>query len=114
MSLKNRILADLPRVFMNFNHFAEYHTWNGERFLCVLDDETALKRKNNNVVDISWENNTKETMVYTPIAGFPEPESVRPNEHIFFDNKPMKILQVQDDDGMYGILLVANNPKAVM
>ena len=36
-----------------------------------------------------------------------------PNEHIIFDRKPMKILQVQEDMGMYTILLMANEPKAV-
>lgn len=112
MALKDRIHDDISRVFMNMEHFAEKHTWNGLRIRCVLDDETALKRKNNNVVDLSWDNNTTETVIYTPVEGFPG--RVLPNEHVIFDMKPMKILQVQEDMGMYTILLVANDPRAVM
>lgn len=112
MALKDRIHDDIGRVFMNMQHFAEEHTWNGYLFKCVMDDETALKRKNNNVVDLSWDNNTTETVIYTPVEGFPG--RVVPNEHVLFDRKPMKILQVQEDMGMYTILLVANESRAVM
>jgi hypothetical protein len=111
MALKDRILADIQRVYMNFEHFAETHTWNGRRFPCVVDEETALKRKNNNVVDLSWDNNTTETLIYTPVDGFPG--RALPNEHIIFDTRPMKVLQVQNDMGMYTILLMAQEPKAV-
>ena len=52
MALKDRIAADNTRVFMNMDHFAEYHYWNGARIRCVPDEELAIKRKNNNVNDI--------------------------------------------------------------
>lgn len=111
MSLKDRIKADINRVFINFDHYASTHLWNGYELDCVCDEEIALKRKNNNVVDLSWDNNTTETVVYAKVEGFPG--RVLPNEHIIFDNKPMKILQRQIDEGMYTILLVSNEPKAV-
>lgn len=111
MALKDRIQDDLTRVYMNQEHFGSVHTWNGRPFHCVTDEEAALKRKNNNVVDISWDNNTTETLVYVPVKLWPG--RAQPNEHGIFDNKMMKILQVQEDMGMYSILLVANEPKAV-
>lgn len=111
MALKDRIQDDLTRVFMQQAHFCEAHTWNGRRFMCVTDEEAALKRKNNNVNDISWDNNTKETIVYVPRTSWPG--RAEPNEHGYFDGCPMKILQVQDDMGMLAILLVTNMPKAV-
>lgn len=49
--------------------------------------------------------------MYTPVEGFPG--RALPNEHVIFDNRPMKILQVQEDMGMYTILLMSNDPKAV-
>lgn len=112
MALKDRIHADVTRVFMNHGHFAEYHTWNGRRFECVTDEDSALKRKNNNVVDLSWDNNSTETLIYTPKDSFPG--RAMPNEHVIFDSRPMKVLQVQEDEGMYAILLVSFDPKAVM
>lgn len=111
MALKDRIADDLTRVFMQENHFCEIHAWNGIPFKCVTDEEAALKRKNNNVNDVSWDNNTSETLVYVPEKNWPG--RAEPNEHGFFDRRPVKILQVQNDMGMLAILLVANMPKAV-
>ncbi len=111
MALNQRIADDRSRVFLNTDHFAEYHTWKGIRFLCMTDEEAALKRKNNNVVDLSWDNNTTETVLHVRVEDFPG--RATPNEHGFFDNRPMKILQVQEDMGMYTILLVSFDPKAV-
>lgn len=111
MGLKDKIQDDLFRVFMNEDHFASVHTWNGVPFTCVTDEEAALKRKNNNVVDLSWDNNTTETLVYVPVSSFPG--RAMPNEHGIFDNRPMKILQVSEDVGMYAILLTSFDSKAV-
>ena len=111
MPLNERIMADRTRVFVNMEHFAEWHTWKGLRFQCVTDEEAALKRKNNNVVDLSWDNNTTETMLHVRVEDFPG--RAVPNEHGYFDNRPMKILQVQEDMGMYTILLASFDPKAV-
>jgi len=96
---------------MNIEHFAETHTWNGKAFVCVTDAEIALKRKNNNVVDVSWDNNVSEVLLYTEKSKLPG--RALPNEHVIFDMKPMRILQVQEDLGMLTILLASNDPKAV-
>ena len=111
MALGDKIAADNRRVYMNRAQFASEHTWNGAAFRCVADEETALKRKNNNVVDVSWDNNTSETVLYVEKTVFPG--LAQPNEHGFFDNRPMKILQVNEDMGMLTILLVSNDAKAV-
>ena len=111
MSLKDRIYADRSRVFLQMKHFADEHTWNGIPFTCVTDEETALKRKNNNVNDISWDNNTMETVVYVREEDWPGRRV--PNEHGFFDNRHMKIMQIQDDMGMLTIVLSTVSPKAV-
>lgn len=113
MALKDRIARDRYRVYMNEGHFADQHTWNGRTFTCVTDDTVALKRKNNNVNDLSWDNNTMETMVYVPEESLPDTHAPVPNEHIYFDGVLMKVLQVQNDMGMLGILLTVNSPKAV-
>ena len=111
MSLKTRIEADRSRVFLRTDHFADKHTWNGIAFTCVTDEETALKRKNNNVNDISWDNNTRETVVYVRDEDWPGRKV--PNEHGFFDNRHMKIMQIQEDMGMLTIVLSTVSPKAV-
>ena len=111
MSLKERIDTDRRRVFMQTDHFADTHTWNGIPFTCVTDEEAALKRKNNNVNDIAWDNNTMETLVYVPTEDWPGRRV--PNDHGYFDGVPMKILQIQEDMGMLAILLMTNSPRAL-
>ena len=112
MALKDRIGEDITRVFLNHEHFASWHTWNGSRFQCVTDEEAALKRKNNNVVDLSWDNNTTETLVYCKKSEFPG--IPMPNEHGVFDRRPMKILQVNEDMGMLCIALISYDPKGLV
>lgn len=111
MSLKDRIAADRKRIFLRTDHFAETHTWNGIPFSCVTDDEAALKRKNNNVNDISWDNNTMETIVYVREEDWPGGRV--PNTHGWFDHMHMKIMQIQEDIGMLAIVLSTVSPKAV-
>lgn len=114
MAFKDRVHSDIHRVFMNMNHFGETHYWNGAPIVCVPDDEEALKRKNNNVNDISWDNNIREILIHTPLEGFPGGREPEPNTHIVFDTKPMKVLDIQHNIGLLDILLTALDPREVM
>lgn len=113
MSLKDRIAKDVTRIFMQHDHFAETHYWNGIEIECVTDEEEAIKRKNNNVNDISWDNNLRNILIHTPLDSFPggEPE---PNTHVVFDQKPMKVLDVSHNMGMLDIRLVAADAREVV
>lgn len=114
MALKDRIAEDIDRIFLQMDHFAEYHYWNGYEIKCVPDEEEALKRKNNNVKDISWDNNTRNILIHTALDTFPGGEEPEPNTHIMFDNRPMKVLNVDHNMGMLDIQLVALDPREMM
>lgn len=114
MALKDRIEEDIDRIFMQMDHFAETHYWNGIAITCVPDDEDALKRKNNNVNDISWDNNTRQILIHTPLATFPGGREPEPNTHIMFDKRPMKVLDVQHNMGLLDIMLIALDPREMM
>lgn len=113
MSLKDRIGADISRVFVNMTQFGEEHYWNGVKIYTVPDEEEALKRKNNNVNDISWDNNTRTIMLHVALEGFPggEPE---PNTHVILDRKPMKVLEVSNNLGMLDIVLTSADAREVV
>lgn len=96
---------------MRMDHFAETHYWNGSEITCVPDEEEALKRKNNNVNDISWDNNTRNLLIHTPLVSFPGGKEPEPNTHIMFDRKAMKILHVVNNMGVLGIYLTALDPR---
>ena len=114
MALKDRIAEDIDRIFMNQDHFAETHYRNGIAITCVPDDEDSLKRKNNNVNDISWDNNTREILIHTPLATFPGGREPEPNTHIMFDKRPMKVLDIQHNMGLLDIMLIALDPREMM
>ena len=114
MALKDRIADDINRVFLQMDHFAETHFWNGEEITCVPDEEDALKRKNNNVNDISWDNNTRQILIHTPLSTFPGGREPEPNTHIMFDKRPMKVLDVQHNMGLFDIMLIALDPREMM
>lgn len=96
---------------MRQDHFAEVHYWNGLPIVCVPDEEEALKRKNNNVNDISWDNNLRNILLHTPLADFPGGREPEPNTHVMLDNRPMKVLDVVTNMGVIGIYLTAVDPR---
>ncbi len=114
MSLKERIAEDINRVFLQMDHFAETHYWNGIEIRCVPDEEEALKRKNNNVNDISWDNNMRKILIHVNESEFPGREPPEPNTAVFFDRKPMYVLDVSINMGMLDILLEARDPREVV
>lgn len=111
MSLNDRILEDIDRVFLNVEQFATEHLWEKTTILCVLDDEEALKRKNNNVVDIAWDNTTVDVMVYAKESEFPKRPI--PQQTVLFDRYQWTVQQVGDNMGMLAVLLSRKASKAV-
>lgn len=112
MALRDRIFEDVRRVYMNMDHFCEEHLYNGRKIQCVVDEEEALKRKNNNVVDVSWDNNSREILIYVPADLFGTQKPM-PNQQVIFDRRQMRILQVNEDMGMFSILLASNEARTV-
>lgn len=111
LSLKDRIADDISRTFMRMDHFAETHYWNGIEITCIPDEEESLKRKNNNVNDISWDNNSRQLLIHTPLATFPGGREPEPNTQVMFDSKPMVVLEVVHNMGVLGIWLIARDPR---
>ena len=111
MSLQDRIGDDLNRVFLNTGQFAQTHRWENTDLLCVLDNEVALKRKNNNVVDISWDNSTVEVLIYAREDAFPK--RPLPQQTVYFDRYQWTVLQVTDNLGLLEVLLNRKASKGV-
>lgn len=111
MALKDRIQRDNHKIFMNGDHFADVHSWNGIAFTCAMDDTEALKRKNNNVNDISWEQDTVDKVLFVPEDSLPA--RAQPNEQVIFDGVLMKVLRVVDAVGMKEIHLTISWAKGV-
>ena len=50
MALKDLVADHNHRVFMNMDHFAEIHYWNGEEITCVPDDAEAQPEPNTQII----------------------------------------------------------------
>lgn len=111
MALKDRILSDNHKIFMNTDHFANWHTWNGVPFVTVPDDTEALKRKNNNVNDISWQENMVDKVLFVPEDSLPA--RAQANEFVLLDGVQMRVLGVIDAIGMKEIHLTVTLAKGV-
>lgn len=111
MALKDRILSDNHKIFMNTDHFAEEHTWNGVPFVSVPDDTEALKRRNNNVNDISWQENVVDKVLFVPEDSLPA--RAQANEFVLLDGVQMRVLDVIDAIGMKEIHLTVTFAKGV-
>lgn len=94
MALKDRINRDNRNIFMNLDHIAEVHTWNGVQFTCVPDDT--------NTKHIQF-NNLAQKVIFVPVDSLPG--RAQPNEFIIFDNVQMRVIDVVDADGMKEIYL---------
>ena len=114
MSLKDRIALDNHRIFIRMDQFGEEHFWNGKHIDCVTDEVGALKRKNNNVNDISWDNNIREIVVFTPLDTFPGGREPEPNTQVMFDRRTMWVLSCDNHIGMLTIRLTARDPREMM
>ena len=98
MALKDRIPRDNYKVFMNLDHFGEEHTWNGVTIECVEDDTEALKRKNNNVNDLSWDNDVVDKVIFVPEDSLPS--RAQPNEFVIYDGIQMRISSYSQSSGV--------------
>lgn len=112
--LRDRIARDINNCFMRMDHFAETHYWNGVEIICVPDEEEALKRKNNNVNDISWDPNTRTLLIHTPLEDFPGGREPEPNTQVMYDDRSMKVLDVQRNMGLLDITLTVPDPREVL
>ena len=95
MALKDRIARDNKNIFMNQDHFAETHTWNGHPFTCVLDDINNNKK-------IQF-NNSQEKIIFVPNNSLPA--RAEPDTTVIFDGVQMRVMDVIDAIGIKEIHL---------
>lgn len=113
MALKDRIRTDNHHVFMNTDHFADTHTWNGRPFTCVMDDTEAKKYNDMALTStFSWEAEHVDKVIFVPEDSLPA--RAQPNEFVLLDGVAMRVLTVIDAIGMKEIRLQVDYAKGVL
>ena len=83
-AFQDQLLKDVGNTFFNVDEFAEWHTLDGKRMRCVIDDDTFGKRDNAMetlsrlaMTDAIEAPIYKKTFsIYVPVADFGEPYAV--------------------------------------
>lgn len=113
MPLQDRLEADARRILESTEQFATEHLWDRRPIICVVDNHTALKRKNNNVIDISWDNDSEEILLYVHESQFKGMSRPRSQQTVLFDKTIMTVSQVSLDEGVYEMILTTRKARDV-
>ena len=104
MTFKEHILADLNVIFSN-NEFAEEHDFNGKKVSIIIDNDELLKLELRKEIDTDGIFSKKimffvqeKSLDFEPFA----------KQYVTFDEKPCTVTDVKHDNGIYTIVIEAN------
>lgn len=111
MTLRENIQNDISEVFMRDDEFAEDHVYNGKVIRCIIDQDADLKRKNNNVLDINWDNNHAQIHLFVG----DDQLDARPeiNTEVLLDGQSWRVMICDYEMGMYVITLVQHSTRYI-
>lgn len=98
MSLKETILKDINRIFLNPDHFAEIHTLDGKPLTCVLEDPTTGTTRVGADPDLTIGVGFGDYVLRVNKSDLSK-EYIA-NQTALFDGKPVQIDRVEEADGM--------------
>ena len=106
MNFKDTIKNDIKSIFLNPYEFADMHEINGEKIVCVVDDdaiadEVKLKFGNSPHSESQTLYNGL-TAVYVATEDFGKP---KPQSTLTFDGRRYRVISVSEQDGIYKFLL---------
>lgn len=108
MSFKSQVEADIDKVFLNTDVFAEEHIINNAKCVCVVQDvsnseDLTIDKGSNYYPVIYGEAKTIN------IAKSNLPHVPKYNERILLDNAIYTVVSVADDMGMLTIMVVGDS-----
>ena len=109
MTFKEQIALDNKNVFMNFDEFAEEHLINGDKMLCIVDNNEMIDREKRYQYKRSLYADgvyLKEVLIYVRAEDFGPLPAV--GRMLYFDKKGYMISDAIDEDGIYSLCLEAN------
>lgn len=104
--LKDYLASDLETMF-NTDDFSTTHNINGVSMVAIVDEDLLKERqrKSNDPDGIYL----GDTLIHVAVTEYAKCGGSRltPGEQIEMDNKPYRVTDCQEDDGMYSITLAA-------
>lgn len=106
-AFRDQLAADLQATFLNPDEFAEEHTIDGRKLVCMLDDNELLERKtvakDGQHMDGLF---LADKLLYLPVAEYGAPP--KPGRMMELDGKVYRVVDVADECGLYSVYLEAN------
>lgn len=109
MTFKEQIAKDNENVFLNMDEFADYHTINGKRMPCIIDDNEMIDREKRYQYKRSLYADgvfLKEMLIFVKAVDFGELPAT--GRKLTLDKKVYIISDAIDEGGIYSITLEAN------
>ena len=100
MTFKEQIALDNKQVFLNFDEFGEEHVINGEKMLCIVDNNELIDREKRYRYNHSLYSDgiyIKQLLIYVRAADFGSLPAI--NRMLTFDKKSYIVTDAINEDG---------------
>jgi hypothetical protein len=100
MTFKEDIENDISEVFLDSDEFGNTHSFNGVDYTVIVDNDLLDQKKIANA-DLYQ----AEILIHISAADIDKPS---PEQYVTFDSVDYKVLEANENDGMYTIILYRN------
>lgn len=105
MSFKDAVQADIDRVFLNLNEFADTHTVDGRQVSVVVNDDKQAKIKNGFLLGLI----EADLIIYGKTTDFPKQKGI--GKVVDYDGRTMVVAGWSTACGMTEIALNQNKQR---
>lgn len=104
-TFKDMVDADIERVFINPDEFADTYSWNGGsgptyKIKAVLDDDVLIRQYSSQFEFFGQDIH----MIFSPAAGFKK--KPKQGDAVRFEGNLYTVDRIEEDMGMYAIFLI--------
>lgn len=104
-AFKDIVQADRKAIFLNLDEFGDTHTIDGKDMTIIVDNNEMLEREKRYAVHDEGLT-VKQVLIYVSEEDFGPLPAV--GRLLKLDNKPFRIADAINEDGIYSIALEAN------
>ena len=103
-AFKNAVKKDVESVFINHDEFAESHTIDGVRVVCIVDKDITAGRDGR---EVNFDGVFVNTLTIYVSTSHIENRPVE-GQYIDLDGETYRVMNVSDEDGILAIIVEVN------
>ncbi len=106
MTFKEQLRSDVNAVFMNNHEFSDIHIINGKEMSVLIDNAELLERAKITGIAATDGIYSANILIFVASTDYGAKPSI--GSLLTLDNRPFKVVNCTDEDGMYSIELKAS------